>query len=45
MLIFYMFIQFAGGLDPETLCALEEIKQRVPSHLRLARGNMAGTLS
>ncbi|KAL9308990.1 putative protein CHUP1 [Arabidopsis thaliana] len=41
----YRTHQFAGGLDPETLCALEEIKQRVPSHLRLARGNMAGTLS
>nr|AAL10493.1 At1g48280/F11A17_25 [Arabidopsis thaliana]AAL91285.1 At1g48280/F11A17_25 [Arabidopsis thaliana] len=41
----YRTHQFAGGLDPETLCALEEIKQRVPSHLRLARGNMAGNLS
>ncbi|KAG7594453.1 hypothetical protein ISN45_Aa01g032040 [Arabidopsis thaliana x Arabidopsis arenosa] len=41
----YRTHQFAGGLDPETLCALEEIKQRVPSHLRLARGNMAGTPS
>ncbi|XP_010461641.1 PREDICTED: protein CHUP1, chloroplastic-like isoform X1 [Camelina sativa] len=41
----YRTHQFAGGLDPETLCALEEIKQRVPSHLRLARGNMAGAPS
>ncbi|KAL1204333.1 INCREASED PETAL GROWTH ANISOTROPY 1-like protein 2 [Cardamine amara subsp. amara] len=41
----YRTHQFAGGLDPETLCALEEIKQRVPGHLRLARGNMAGAPS
>ncbi|CAH2036079.1 unnamed protein product [Thlaspi arvense] len=41
----YRTHQFAGGLDPETLCALEEIKQRVPSHLRLARGNSAGAPS
>lgn len=41
----YRTHQFAGGLDPETLCALEEIKQRVPSHLRLARGNLAGAPS
>ncbi|KAJ0232091.1 hypothetical protein HA466_0294040 [Hirschfeldia incana] len=41
----YRTHQFAGGLDPETLCALEEIKQRVPGHLRLARGNLAGAPS
>ncbi|CAN8321172.1 unnamed protein product [Cochlearia groenlandica] len=41
----YRTHQFAGGLDAETLCALEEIKQRVPSHLRLTRGNLAGAPS
>ncbi|XP_059636941.1 protein CHUP1, chloroplastic isoform X2 [Cornus florida] len=30
----YRAHQFAGGLDSETLCALEEIRQRVPGHLR-----------
>ncbi|GLT73892.1 hypothetical protein SLA2020_457220 [Shorea laevis] len=29
----YRAHQFAGGLDSETLCAFEEIRQRVPSHL------------
>ncbi|CAH8381095.1 unnamed protein product [Eruca vesicaria subsp. sativa] len=41
----YRTHQFAGGLDSETLCALEEIKQRVPGHLRLARGNLPGAPS
>ncbi|MED6222160.1 hypothetical protein PIB30_061697 [Stylosanthes scabra] len=29
----YRAHQFAGGLDSETLCAFEEIRQRVPGHL------------
>ncbi|XP_057958927.1 uncharacterized protein LOC131151654 isoform X3 [Malania oleifera] len=29
----YRAHQFAGGFDPETLCAFKEIKQRLPGHL------------
>ncbi|CAA7048139.1 unnamed protein product [Microthlaspi erraticum] len=41
----YRTHQFAGGLDPEALCALEAIKQRVPDHVRLPRWNLAGAPS
>lgn len=30
--------QFAGGLDSETLCAFEEIRQCIPGHLQLGLG-------
>ncbi|KAF8387605.1 hypothetical protein HHK36_026258 [Tetracentron sinense] len=32
-LICYLLMQFAGGLDSETMCAFEEIRQRVPVHM------------
>ncbi|XP_012084221.1 protein CHUP1, chloroplastic [Jatropha curcas] len=33
----YRAHQFAGGLDSETLCAFEEIRQHVPGHLGRSR--------
>lgn len=33
----YRAHQFAGGLDSETLCAFEEIRQHFPGHLRGSR--------
>ncbi|XP_017218331.1 INCREASED PETAL GROWTH ANISOTROPY 1-like protein 1 isoform X1 [Daucus carota subsp. sativus] len=33
----YRAHQFSGGLDSETLCAFEEIRQRVPGHLQSSR--------
>ncbi|XP_028760017.1 protein CHUP1, chloroplastic isoform X2 [Neltuma alba] len=38
----YRAHQFAGGLDSETLCAFEEIRQRVPGHLAGSRELLAG---
>ncbi|GKU96077.1 hypothetical protein SLEP1_g9357 [Rubroshorea leprosula] len=38
----YRAHQFAGGLDSETLCAFEEIRQRVPSHLLGSKELLAG---
>ncbi|XP_061354711.1 protein INCREASED PETAL GROWTH ANISOTROPY 1 isoform X2 [Gastrolobium bilobum] len=38
----YRAHQFAGGLDSETLCAFEEIRQRVPGHLPGSRELLAG---
>lgn len=37
----YRAHQFAGGLDSETLCAFEEIRQRVPGHLAGSRELLA----
>jgi hypothetical protein len=37
----YKAHQFAGGLDSETLCAFEEIRQRVPGHLAGSRELLA----
>ncbi|KAL7210756.1 hypothetical protein ACSBR1_032163 [Camellia fascicularis] len=34
--------KFAGGLDSETLCAFEEIRQRVPGHLRGSQELLVG---
>ncbi|XP_074383101.1 INCREASED PETAL GROWTH ANISOTROPY 1-like protein 2 isoform X2 [Apium graveolens] len=33
----YRAHQFSGGLDSETLCAFEEMRQRVPGHLQSSR--------
>ncbi|KAB2625073.1 protein CHUP1 [Pyrus ussuriensis x Pyrus communis] len=41
----YRAHQFAGGLDSETLCAFEEIRQRVPGHLGGSREPLAGIAS
>ncbi|KAK7264800.1 hypothetical protein RJT34_32411 [Clitoria ternatea] len=38
----YRAHQFAGGLDSETLCAFEEIRQRVPGHLAGSPQLLAG---
>ncbi|XP_052208441.1 protein CHUP1, chloroplastic [Diospyros lotus] len=38
----YRAHQFAGELDSETLCAFEEIKQRVPGHLRGSQQLLVG---
>ncbi|KAG7995639.1 hypothetical protein I3843_01G120400 [Carya illinoinensis] len=38
----YRAHQFAGGLDSETLCAFEEIRQQVPRHFRGSRELLAG---
>lgn len=38
-------MQFAGGLDSETLCAFEEIRQRVPGHLGGSQELLAGIAS
>ncbi|KAI4344696.1 hypothetical protein L6164_011894 [Bauhinia variegata] len=38
----YRAHQFAGGLDSETLCAFEDIRQRVPAHLAGSRELIAG---
>ncbi|XP_057415637.1 protein CHUP1, chloroplastic isoform X2 [Lotus japonicus] len=38
----YKAHQFAGGLDSETLCAFEEIRQRVPGNLAGSRELLAG---
>ncbi|KAF5941421.1 hypothetical protein HYC85_019063 [Camellia sinensis] len=38
----YRAHQFAGGLDSETLCAFEEIRQRVPGHLRGSQELLVG---
>lgn len=38
----YRAHQFAGGLDSETLCAFEEIRQHVSSHIRGSRELLAG---
>lgn len=35
-------LQFAGGLDSETLCAFEEIRQQVPGHFRGSRELLSG---
>ena len=44
-LILVCFLQFAGGLDAETLCAFEEIRQHVPGHLAGSRELLAGIAS
>lgn len=41
----YRAHQFAGGLDSETLCVVEEIRQQVPSHLGGSQGLLAGIAS
>ncbi|RDX98118.1 Protein CHUP1, chloroplastic, partial [Mucuna pruriens] len=41
----YRTHQFAGGLDAETLCAFEEIRQHVPGHLAGSRELLAGIAS
>ncbi|XP_058757053.1 protein CHUP1, chloroplastic isoform X2 [Vicia villosa] len=41
----YRAHQFAGGLDSETLCAFEEIRQRVPGNLAGSRELLAGIAS
>ncbi|CAK8563883.1 unnamed protein product [Lathyrus sativus] len=41
----YRAHQFAGGLDKETLCAFEEIRQRVPRNLAGSRELLAGIAS
>ncbi|KAL2581113.1 hypothetical protein AAZX31_15G176300 [Glycine max] len=41
----YRAHQFAGGLDAETLCAFEEIRQHVPAHLAGSRELLAGIAS
>ncbi|KAK1351372.1 Protein CHUP1, chloroplastic [Heracleum sosnowskyi] len=33
----YRAHQFSGGLDSETMCAFEEMRQRVPGHLQSSR--------
>ncbi|KAJ4955721.1 hypothetical protein NE237_012504 [Protea cynaroides] len=38
----YRAHQFAGGLDSETMCAFEEIKQRMPVHMGGHRQLLAG---
>nr|KYP57755.1 hypothetical protein KK1_004032 [Cajanus cajan] len=38
----YRAHQFVGGLDSETMCAFEEIRQRVPGHLAGSRELLAG---
>lgn len=42
---FLVCLQFAGGLDSETLCAFEEIRQRVPGHLGGSQELLAGIAS
>ncbi|MED6142740.1 hypothetical protein PIB30_000303 [Stylosanthes scabra] len=39
----YRAHQFAGGLDSETLCAFEEIRQRVPGHLGAGSRELLGS--
>lgn len=39
------YVQFVGGLDSETLCAFEEIRQRVPQHLGGSHELLAGISS
>ncbi|XP_043724551.1 protein CHUP1, chloroplastic [Telopea speciosissima] len=41
----YRAHQFAGGLDSETMCAFEEIKQRMPVHMGGHRQLFAGIAS
>ncbi|OVA16633.1 hypothetical protein BVC80_1543g67 [Macleaya cordata] len=41
----YRAHQFAGGLDSETMCAFEEIRQRVPTHMGGSRELLAGIAS
>ncbi|XP_050373342.1 protein CHUP1, chloroplastic [Argentina anserina] len=41
----YRAHQFAGGLDSETLCAFEEIRQRVPRHVGGSQELLAGIAS
>lgn len=41
----YRAHEFAGGLDPETLCAFEEIRQQVPGHFGGSRALLAGVKS
>ncbi|XP_057486497.1 protein CHUP1, chloroplastic [Actinidia eriantha] len=41
----YRAHQFAGGLDSETLCAFEDIRKRVPEHLRRSQELSGGILS
>ncbi|KAK7304039.1 hypothetical protein RJT34_15042 [Clitoria ternatea] len=41
----YRAHQFAGGLDAETLCAFEEIRQRVPGHIPGSRELLTGIAS
>jgi hypothetical protein len=36
-----VYLQFAGCLDSETMCAFEEIRQRVPGHLGGSRELLA----
>jgi hypothetical protein len=43
--LWYACVQFAGGLDPETLCAFEEIRQQVPGHFGGSRALLAGIKS
>ena len=39
--LWYACLQFAGGLDSETLCAFEEIRQQVPQYLGGSRELLA----
>ncbi|KAK7243362.1 hypothetical protein RIF29_38155 [Crotalaria pallida] len=41
----YRAHQFAGGLDSETLCAFEEIRQRLPGHIVGSRELLTGPSS
>ncbi|KAF6167204.1 hypothetical protein GIB67_029842 [Kingdonia uniflora] len=41
----YRAHQFAGGLDSETMCAFEEIRQRVPVHVSASQELLAGITS
>ncbi|KAL5700596.1 hypothetical protein ACHQM5_026021 [Ranunculus cassubicifolius] len=41
----YRAHQFAGGLDSETMCAFEEIRQRVPMNMGGSRELLAGIVS
>jgi hypothetical protein len=41
LVLWYAFMQFAGGLDSETLCAFEEIRQQVPQYIGGSRELLA----
>ncbi|XP_068663903.1 INCREASED PETAL GROWTH ANISOTROPY 1-like protein 2 [Aristolochia californica] len=41
----YRAHQFAGGLDPETMCAFEEMRRRVPTHWGGSRELIPGMAS
>ena len=40
-----VYLQLAGGLDSETMCAFEEIRQRVPGHVGGSRELLAAITS